>query len=68
MDEDMKDVLIEQFGIKNFCLKCQVERLKEQIREANNIIVKADWYCDYTLQSKCGFSDYLKKYDIKGII
>lgn len=43
------------------------KKLKEQLREANNIIVKADWDCDYGLQKKCGFSEYLKKYNIEGI-
>jgi len=42
-------------------------RLKKQLTEANNIIVKADCDCDYTLQKKCGFSDYLVKYGIEGI-
>ena len=44
-----------------------IMKLEEQLKEANNIIVKADWDCDYTLQVKCGFSDYLKKYDVKGL-
>ena len=42
-------------------------RSKEQLMEANNIIVKADCDCDYTLQKKCGFSDYLVKYKIEGV-
>lgn len=45
----------------------EFQRLQEQLNEANNIIVKADWDCDYALQSKCGFSDYLKKYDVRGV-
>lgn len=44
--------------------KC--EKLETQLYEANNVIIKADWYCDFALQSLCGFSKYLMKYNIEG--
>lgn len=45
--------------------KC--EKLEKQLDEANNIIITADWHCDFTLQNLCGFSKYLAKYDIRQI-
>jgi hypothetical protein len=56
-DTRSSDVLIKALE------KC--EKLETQLYEANNVIIKADWYCDFALQSLCGFSKYLMKYNIK---
>ena len=38
MNKEIADILVEQLGIKNFCLQRQVEHLKEQKQQAIALI------------------------------
>ena len=64
MSKEMDGILVEQLTIKNTCLKHQVERLQEQLNEANEAIDEAYWDC-----FREGFepelaTEYRKKYGL----